>query len=695
MPLPKRRRNRQHQRVDQIDRDSFPHQQEDGVFRDTDIIEFDDDDDDHMKRHINTTNTVENNVLTGSNDDDSKPTRSITSTDSNSSHAQSHAHCPPHHSPQYLDIEDAIERLGMGRFQYGVFLACGLCFAADAMEVLLLSFLAVILQEEWNLTEGQTDSIISVVFAGAMLGTLVLSALGDIWGRRPVFAITAGLISLFGMATALCTTYTQLLVARFLVGFGVGGLTVPYDALGEVMGSTFRGKNLLSTSYFWTGGSLLVPLFAWMTIGGGKNDEPATAGSWRGFVVLCAIPCVVSTVLGVWLVPESPRFLVSKGKNERAISILRKAAAKNGKEPYITYPEGTILVDGHAPSSKETPKPPLQQESPEQTEVKNCCYLFSSPQWRKISFFLSWQWFGLAFTYYGCIIAVSIVFSDEESGDVSADMDTAVTDADTSSGSYEFDYSAILISSSAEVVGLTFAIMVVDCWGRVPTQTLTYFLGGLCVLILGLLDFYVGGGVQVTEFSISTNSSSAIEEEGTQQVQEERRHLIFFAFLSRLFIMSATSCTWLHTSELLPTEIRATGHGLANAMGRIGGLLSPFIITESSSLRLIGAVMFAVSVMTSLCSHCLPETAGMAMGDFSGSVESNAEFMEELELTETIPNPDICNTNNQTSLSTGNNTTTTAATTTTLHPTSSTSLTADQRIDQNDVEDDSEEYEIL
>jgi hypothetical protein len=122
-----------------------------------------------------------------------------------------------------LDIEDAIDRLGMGRFQYEVVFACGLCFASDAMEILLLSFLAVILQSEWGLSEGQVDSIISVVFAGAMLGTLVLSTLGDWWGRRPVFGLTAALISIFGVSTAFCTSYEQIVLARFLVGFGVGG----------------------------------------------------------------------------------------------------------------------------------------------------------------------------------------------------------------------------------------------------------------------------------------------------------------------------------------------------------------------------------------------------------------------------------------------------------------------------------------
>jgi hypothetical protein len=58
---------------------------------------------------------------------------------------------------------------------------------------------------------------------------------------------------------------------------------------------------------------------------------------------------------------------------------------------------------------------------------------------------------------------------------------------------------------------------------------------------------------------------------------------------------------------------------LANAMGRIGGITSPFIISESTSLRTIGIVMFVVSSATAIFTRCLPETSGRALGDFDGS----------------------------------------------------------------------------
>ena len=105
-----------------------------------------------------------------------------------------------------LGVFRLLERLGNGPFQRRILIAAGLCFAADSMEILLLSFLTVILQAEWDMTEAQTNSIISSVFVGALVGTLTLGSLGDRIGRKPVFTATAAIICVFGFLTAICNT---------------------------------------------------------------------------------------------------------------------------------------------------------------------------------------------------------------------------------------------------------------------------------------------------------------------------------------------------------------------------------------------------------------------------------------------------------------------------------------------------------
>ena len=125
------------------------------------------------------------------------------------------------------------ERVGTGKFQRRILFAAGLCFAADSMEVLLLSFLAVVVQAEWDLTPQETSSITSAVFLGAMCGTLLLGPLGDKFGRKPVFVASAAIIPVFGLLTAAAANLWQLILIRFLVGVGVGGLVVPFDSVAE------------------------------------------------------------------------------------------------------------------------------------------------------------------------------------------------------------------------------------------------------------------------------------------------------------------------------------------------------------------------------------------------------------------------------------------------------------------------------
>ena len=117
----------------------------------------------------------------------------------------------------------------------------------------------------------------------------------------------------------------------------IGGLTVPFDILAEFLTTETRGYYLLFIKYFWTCGSMLVPVVAYFTL--------EVYYSWRLFAGLCIIPCLFSLVCGTLYVPESPRWLVSRGRKEEALAILRKAAETNGIDPYVVFPIGIELAD--------------------------------------------------------------------------------------------------------------------------------------------------------------------------------------------------------------------------------------------------------------------------------------------------------------------------------------------------------------
>jgi MFS family permease len=446
-----------------------------------------------------------------------------------------------------ISIDNAIERIGMGRFQYTILVASGLCFAADAMQVILLSFLTIVLKDEWDLSDTMTAAITSCLFAGSMLGTLILGPLADSMGRRPVFLAAAFIIGLFGLGTAAATNYFMLVAMIFMVGVGVGGLTVPFDILAEFLPSHRRGTNLLLIEYFWTLGCLFVVVLAYMTLHGDQAH-------WRWFVALGSLPCLVSLLVGFFFVPESARWLCTQGRGDEALQILRDGAAMNGHDAAFIFPPGTEIA-----------------AEPEEKQAA-LGDLFK-PKWREITLRLWGAWGAFAFGYYGTLLAITKVFDREN-------------EASSESDSYSFDYGAIFLSSSAELVGTTLVILVVDRIGRIPSQVISYTLAGTSVCLLCTLA--------------SMGSSRTL--------------LVGLSFLARVFEMGGTCVTWVSTAEILDTEIRSTGHSTANAMARLGAFFCPFLVEGGTPLARIGLIMLVVHAFTVVCVSKLPETKGKGMG---------------------------------------------------------------------------------
>lgn len=345
-----------------------------------------------------------------------------------------------------------------------------------------------------------------------------------------------------------------------MVGFGVGGLTVPFDIFAEFLPTSHRGKHLLVIEYFWTAGSLMTPLFAYLTL----------ETSWRLFVILCAVPCIISGCIGACLVPESPRWLISVGQDEKALAVIRNAARVNGVDPNIAFHTDVKLKDEHVDKSGFRD--------------------LLSRKWRRITLLLWCTWVGYAIGYYGTILAVTRVFDDEE-----------VVEGDEH-GVPHFDYKAIFISASAEILGLFIVIQTVDTFGRIPSQVGSYIFGGIFI------------------FSLSMASGSA-----------NTTVLTILAFLARAFEMMGSCVTWVSTAEILPTEIRTTGHSAANAMGRTGAFMSPYLLS-AASIKLVGSVMLLIHLLTALCAYHLPESKGRDLGHTS--LEDCVEDEEDTDGTE-------------------------------------------------------------
>lgn len=111
-----------------------------------------------------------------------------------------------------------------------------------------------------------------------------------------------------------------LLLLRALVGFALGGTPIAVTLFAEFCTSARRGQYLLLMQSFWTVGTVMEALLAWAVL-------PHLG--WRWLLALSALPLLLLLAVYPWL-PESPHWLVAKGRYADAEAVLQRVAAANG-----------------------------------------------------------------------------------------------------------------------------------------------------------------------------------------------------------------------------------------------------------------------------------------------------------------------------------------------------------------------------
>lgn len=298
------------------------------------------------------------------------------------------------------------------------------------MEISLLSFVSTCAGDEWGLSNFQRASVTGAVFSGELIGGLFWGPVADKYGRKKAFLMASSLICSFGFLSGVASNYESLLIFRAIVGFGVGGLTVPFDLLAEFLPSGDRGKFLMYIEYFWTFGSMFVAGVAWASL-----DQIG----WRGLSFITAVPVTLSSLAAIVYLPESPRWLLIKGRFKEAETVIKDAALINGIDV------GPINLDNQ--TSAEAPDDVLWgQFSNKKMDDTKFTDLINTPKMRRVSLPLWVIWSAFGFTYYGIILLVGRIYT---------------TDTESSVQTCSFNYQPIFINASAELVGVFIAALII------------------------------------------------------------------------------------------------------------------------------------------------------------------------------------------------------------------------------------------
>lgn len=333
-------------------------------------------------------------------------------------------------------VLERLENLPVGSFHYKLLVVTGLGWLFDSMDTGLISFVLPILAKEWGLSPEQVGWIGSVGLIGMALGAVLAGTVADKFGRKNVFAAT---VILYSVSTGLCAvawSYESLLVFRFLVGFGLGGeLPVAATLMSEYAPSALRGRFIVLLESFWGVGWLVAALISYLLI---------PSFGWQIAFVIGALPALYVFLIRLHM-PESIRYLLSKGKVEEARQIILTLEQKLG---VVSKPFDKEFVDEATPIFKLN------------------VFTLWKPMFRVRTIMLWLAWFGIVFSYYGIFMWLpSIVFTQG--------FEVVKT----------FEY--VLIMTLAQLPGYFAAAWLVDVIGRRYTLSLFLLMSGVCAYFFG------------------------------------------------------------------------------------------------------------------------------------------------------------------------------------------------------------------
>jgi SP family galactose:H+ symporter-like MFS transporter len=178
----------------------------------------------------------------------------------------------------------------------------------------VISGAILFIHQDFALSPALIELVVSSVVLGAVLGAIAGGTLTDRFGRRIVLIVTAALFALGAVGTALAPTVFWLVIGRVIVGMaiGVASFTAPLY-ISEISPVTLRGRFVSFNQIALTSGIVIAYL---------ADYALSDMRGWRWMFGLAAVP---STLLGIGMVfmPESPRWLISHGQEERGRSVLQ------------------------------------------------------------------------------------------------------------------------------------------------------------------------------------------------------------------------------------------------------------------------------------------------------------------------------------------------------------------------------------
>jgi MFS transporter, SP family, major inositol transporter len=410
------------------------------------------------------------------------------------------------------------------------------------------------MQAELGLTDLQLGVVISSLVFAAAVGALIGGKISDAIGRRTTIIVLAVMFFVGVLVAVFSPNFAILVAGRIILGLAVGGASTvvpvflaelaPFEIRGSITG---RNELAIVVGQF---AAFVVNYILLATLG-------HVHGLWRIMFGVCALPAI-ALFFGMMRMPESPRWLVEKGRDEDALAVLKTVRSEDRARAELRQVET------------------IREEEKEGANHLSFGAIFSNRWLRRIVFVgigvsVTQQLTGInSIMYYGSRVLEESGFSE-----------TAATLANTLFG-------------LAAVVGGIIALYNMDRLDRRKTFFIGLFLTTTCHLLVGVASLVIPEGAPIRPYVILV--------------------------LITAFVLSMQSflniAVWVWLAEIFPLQIRGLAIGVAVFFGWfINGLLALYVPSLLAALGMGTFFLFAVIgvIMLGFLWHEVPETRGRSL----------------------------------------------------------------------------------
>ena len=275
-----------------------------------------------------------------------------------------------------IDVSEIIEQQKLGRFLVGLVLISWIITFFDGLDSNLISFASPYFAKEFHLSKVQTGNIFSMGLLGTLIGGFILGYVGDRIGRRPTVIFATAAFGVLTVCFYLTNSYESLFALRLTDGIPLGGMLPLAWALNiEYAPKRYRATIVTVIMMGYSLGTALGgPVAIWLIPKFG----------WRAVFIFGGIAAIASAGVLYALLPESIRFLATKGRQPgRIAGIIRRFA------PDRAIPVNAEFIVGDEAGQARNFKPALlfQGELRWITPLIWIAYIFSS---MAVFFIVNW-----------------------------------------------------------------------------------------------------------------------------------------------------------------------------------------------------------------------------------------------------------------------------------------------------------------